>query len=119
VVSRDSVGIALAIALLNNLEVLAANFQNAYLNAPTKEKCDTIAGPEFGPDNEGRPVLIVQALYDLRSSGARWRDHLFDTIRTMGIKACLGDPNAWLRLNVSHAGPSNMNTCSYMLMTYL
>jgi hypothetical protein len=72
VVSRDSVQIALAIASLNNLEVLAADVQNAYLNAPTKEKCYTIAGPEYGPDNEGRPVLIVRALYGLRISGARW-----------------------------------------------
>jgi hypothetical protein len=50
VVSRDSVRIALMIASLNNLNVLAADVHNAYLKAPTKEKCDTIAGPEFGPD---------------------------------------------------------------------
>jgi hypothetical protein len=67
-VSRDSVRFALMIASLNNLNVLAADVQNAYLNA-TKEKCYTIAGPEFGPENEGRPVLITRALYGLRSSG--------------------------------------------------
>jgi hypothetical protein len=70
VVSWDSVRIALMIASLNNLNVLAANVQNAYLNAPTKEKCYTIAGPEFDPDNEGRPFLIARALYGLRRSGA-------------------------------------------------
>jgi Reverse transcriptase (RNA-dependent DNA polymerase) len=61
VVSRDSVRLALTLASLNSLSVLSADVQNAYLNAPTKEKCYTIAGPEFGPTNEGRPVLIVRA----------------------------------------------------------
>jgi hypothetical protein len=101
VVCRDSVRIALTIASLNNLEVLAADVQNEYLNAQTKEKCYTITGPEFGPNNEGRLVLIVRALYGLRSSGARWQDRLADTIRTMVFKACLGDPNEWLRENVN------------------
>jgi hypothetical protein len=104
VVSRDSIQIVLTIASLNNLEVLAADVQNAYLNAPTKENCYTIAGIDFGPDNEGRPLLIVRALYGLHSSGARWRDHLADTIRTMGSKAYLGDPDAWLRENVKSCG---------------
>jgi hypothetical protein len=49
VVSRDSVKIALYMASLNNLNDLAADVQNAYLNASTKERCYTIAGPEFGP----------------------------------------------------------------------
>jgi Reverse transcriptase (RNA-dependent DNA polymerase) len=104
VVSRDSVRLAFALASLNNLSVLAADVQNAYLNAPTKEKCYTIAGPEFGPDNEGRPVLIVRALYGLRSSGARWRDHLASTIRTLGFGPCLADPDVWLRRAIKPGG---------------
>jgi Reverse transcriptase (RNA-dependent DNA polymerase) len=86
----------LTIASLNNLNVLAADVQNAYLNAPTKEKCYTTAGPEFGSDNQGRPVLIVRALYGLRSAGARWRDHLAETIRGMGFVACLVDGDVFL-----------------------
>jgi hypothetical protein len=65
--------------------------QNAYLNAPTKERCYTIAGPEFGPDNEERSVLVVRTLYGLRSSGARWRYRL-------------DDGYAWLRPNVKSGG---------------
>jgi hypothetical protein len=79
-VSRGSVFIALTISSLNNVNVLAADLQNAYLNAPTKERCYTIAVPEFGPDNEDRPVLVVRALYGLRSSGAQWRDQLAEMI---------------------------------------
>jgi Reverse transcriptase (RNA-dependent DNA polymerase) len=97
VVSRDSVRIALTLALLNQLEVLVADVQNAYLNEPTSEKCYTISGPEFVPEIEGRPVLIVCALYGLRSSGARWRDHSSDTIRSMGFSSCLADADVYLR----------------------
>ena len=86
VVSRDSIRIAFLVAALNDLEVLAADVQNAYLNAPTKEKIYTIAGKEFG-SNAGRPAILIRALYGLKSSGARWRDHMAQTLRDAGFKA--------------------------------
>jgi hypothetical protein len=80
IVSRDSVRIAFLYAALNDLDILSADVQNAYLNAPTKEKLYTTAGLEFGSNNVNHPVLIVRALYGLRSSGAR----------------CKADPDVWL-----------------------
>jgi hypothetical protein len=50
VVSRESVCIALLIAALNDLEILSADIQNAYLHAKCREKIWTRAGPEFGSD---------------------------------------------------------------------
>ena len=97
VVSRDSVRIAFTIAALNDLDILAADVQNAYLNAPTRERLYTIAGMEFGANFVGRPVLIVRALYGLKSSGARWRDHMASTLRDGGFKSCLADPDVWMR----------------------
>jgi hypothetical protein len=44
VVSRESVRIAFLIAALNDLNILAADIGNAYLNAPTDEKVYTITG---------------------------------------------------------------------------
>ena len=80
VVSRDSVWIMFLIAALNNLDVLLADVQNAYLNAPTKEQVYTTAGLEFGSENVGKNVLIVRALYGLRSLGTWWRDHMASTL---------------------------------------
>ena len=80
VVSRESVRIAFMLAALNGLDVMAADIGNAYLNAPAREKICVACGPEFG-SNQGRPVLIVRALYGLRSSGARWREHMAATLR--------------------------------------
>ena len=54
VVSRDSVRILLTIAVLNDLDVLGADVQNAFLTAPNKEKCWMVAGPEFGPRKGSR-----------------------------------------------------------------
>jgi hypothetical protein len=93
IVSQNSMRIALTTASLDNLEVMASDVQNAYLKAPTKEKFYTMTGLEFGPDKEGHPVLSVSALCGLCSSGARWHNHLVDTIRSMGFTTCLLDNN--------------------------
>ena len=57
-VSRDSVCIMFMVAALNDLEILSVDVQNAYLNAPMKEKVYMIAGKEFG-ENFNCPALIV------------------------------------------------------------
>ena len=44
VVSCDSVRLASLIATLNDLDILAGDIQNAFLNAPTKEKVFFSAG---------------------------------------------------------------------------
>jgi len=104
VVSRDSIRIAFTLAALNDLNILSADVQGAYLNAPTKEKVYTIAGLEFGADKVGRPVLIVRALYGLKSSGARWRDHMASTLREGGFTSCKADPDVWMRPKVKPNG---------------
>ena len=96
VVSRDSVRIAFLIAALNDLEILACDIGNAYLNAPCKERIWFVAGPEFG-DRAGCPVKIVRALYGLKTSGAAWRNHLAATIREMGFEPTKADPDVWRR----------------------
>jgi hypothetical protein len=58
VVSRESVRIALTYALLNGLQVCAADIRNAYLQAPSSQKNYIICGPEFGLENVGKRALI-------------------------------------------------------------
>jgi hypothetical protein len=67
VVSQDSVRIAFVLAALNDINVLATDIGNAYLNAHPRERVYTTAGPEFGPELQGKHVLIVRALYGLKS----------------------------------------------------
>ena len=94
VVSRNSIRIAFTLAALNDLDVLSADVQGAYLNAPIKEKVYTIARLEFGAGKVGRPLLsIVRALFGLKSSGTRWRDHMASTLRKGGFISCKGNPD--------------------------
>ena len=78
VVSRDSVRIAFLVAALNDLDILATDIGNAYLNAPCREKIWFEAGLECGHANKGKGMKLVRALYGLKSSGASWR-HMFKT----------------------------------------
>jgi Reverse transcriptase (RNA-dependent DNA polymerase) len=103
VVSRESVRIAFLIAALNGLEIRSADVGNAYLNADCREQVWMTAGPEFG-SNEGKKVLIVRALYGLKSSGAAWRAHLAQSMLDIGFKPCLADPDVWMRPAVKPNG---------------
>jgi hypothetical protein len=95
VVSRDSVRIAFMLAALNDIDILACDIGNAYLNASPREKVYTTAGHEFGNELIGRHVLIVRALYGLKSSGAAWRSHLANTLQHLGYTSSLADPDVW------------------------
>ena len=96
VVSRDSVRIALTIAALNGLDVMACDIQNAYLTADCREKIWTIAGPEFGSE-QGRILIVVKALYGLKSSGAAFRSLLAETLRNLMYIPSKADPDVWMR----------------------
>jgi len=102
-VSRDSVRIALTIAALNDLKVLSCDIQNAYLTAKCREKIYTRAGPEFGSE-QGSLMLIVRALYGLKSSGAAFRSLLAETLYDMDYKPTKADPDVWIRPAVKPNG---------------
>ena len=103
VVSRDSVRIALTIAALNDLKVLACDIQNAYLTAPCREKIWMTAGAEFGSD-AGKTMLVVRALYGLKSSGAAFRAFLAETLYDIGYQPSVADPDVWMRPGLKDDG---------------
>ena len=104
VVSRESVRIAFLIAALNNMDILAGDIQNAYLNAPTSEKLYFIAGKEWKAD-AGKSIVIVRALYGLKSSALQWRNHLANILdNDLGFKSCLADPDMWFKKMIDSSG---------------
>jgi hypothetical protein len=58
-VLRESVRIAFLFAALNNLDIMAADIQGAYLNAPCGEKVFMVLGPEFRKMDKGKIGIIV------------------------------------------------------------
>ena len=103
-VSRDSVRILLTIAALNDLDVLGADVQNAFLTAPNNEKCMT-AGPEFGPE-EGKVFLVVKALYGLKSASFSFRSCMAEKLTAMGFLLSMADPDVWFRAATKADGES-------------
>ena len=70
-VPQYSVQIAFLIATLNDLDVLAVDVQNAYLNAPMKESFYMTVGLKWGMSNLNQPTLLIHVIYGSKSSAAR------------------------------------------------
>jgi hypothetical protein len=105
VVSRDSVRIGFLVAALNDFDILAADISNAYLNAPCRERVCFTAGREFGLSNMGKVVVIIRALYGLKSSGAAFHAHLAESLSSIGFKPCnKADPDVWMRAETKANG---------------
>jgi hypothetical protein len=95
VVSRESIRIGLLIAKLNDLEVFAADIQNAYLTISCKEKIYIILGEEFGPHRRGNNTIVLQVLYRLKSAGASFWNHLASCLGHLRFTLSRGDPDIW------------------------
>jgi hypothetical protein len=104
VASRDSIRIAFLLSALNDVNILAADIGNAYLNADTKEKVHTTLGMEFGQNMMGKTAIICKALYGLKSSGAAWRAHLPATLHDLKYRSSFADPDVWMRPNTKENG---------------
>ena len=115
VASRDSVRLGLMIAALNDINVLAADIGNAYLNAPCGERVHVKVGPElFGAEHEGKFAVIVRALYGLKSAGNSWRNHFAICIREdLGYKPTVADPDVYLKPETK---PDGTKYYSYLIV---
>jgi Reverse transcriptase (RNA-dependent DNA polymerase) len=112
VVSRESLRIAFLIAALNDLDIMLADIQGAYLNAPCAEKVYTVCGPEFR-HNEGRVGVIVKAFYVLKTIGYAWRIHLAETMRELNFDMCVADNDVWFRKAIREMAPNIINMCLF------
>ena len=70
---------------LNDLKVWATDIGNAYL--------------ESKRDIEGHTLVIVKALYGLRSSGLRWDERFANTLRDMQFSPSKAEDDIWMRRN--------------------
>jgi hypothetical protein len=83
------------LAVLNGLDVMACDLENAYLNAPCVEKIWFEGGLECGSD-KGKVCVVVRALYGLKSAGASWRVTLAQALRDIGFVSTIADPDVWI-----------------------
>ena len=84
------------IAKANKLLVCAADVGNAFLYGKTREKVYIRAGREFGED-AGRQLIIDGGLYGLKTSAARFHEHLSNKLRSMGYTPSKADTDFWIK----------------------
>ena len=72
----DTVRIGFFLGELYGLSCCACDIGNAFLYGKTKEKVYTTAGPEFGEKLRGKNLIFVKSLYGLKTSAARFHEHL-------------------------------------------
>eukprot|EP00978_Attheya_sp_CCMP212_P025247 scaffold80878_cov54-Attheya_sp.AAC.1 len=98
VVAMETIRYCMQVTAMNNLQVCAAaDVGNAFLYGKTREKVYvTIAGPEFG-DDAGKRMIIDKGLYGLRTSGARFHEHLSKKLRTLGFVPSKADADLWIQ----------------------
>jgi hypothetical protein len=97
-VSLRGLRIVTFLAELNGLDLWATDIGNAYLEAFTMERNYIFVGPEFG-QLEGHYLIIVKALYGLRTSGLCWHQRFADCLCNEGFSLCKAGPDIWMRLN--------------------
>ena len=96
VVGMETIRLAFTLAAMNNLQVCAADVGNAFLYGKTKEKVYIVAGPEFG-EHAGKRMIIEKGLYGLKTSAARFHEHLSAKLRSMGFYPSRADADLWMR----------------------
>ena len=101
VVSLRSFRICIFLGELNGLNIGSADVSSAYLEAYTQEKVVFTAGEEFG-ELCGHTLIIVKALYGLRSSGKRFNERISDTLRDIGFWPSYADSEVWMREHNGH-----------------
>ena len=96
VVSRYPVRILLLSAAFNDLDVMGADVQNAFLSVDNLEKHWIRAGPEFGAE-QGKVFIVVIALYVIKSASTYFRYFMANKLDEIGIKSIPADLGVWLR----------------------
>ena len=93
----DTIRIGFFIGELLKLLCCATDVGNAFLYGLSREKVYLIAGKEFGEGLLGRLMLVVKGLYGLKTSAARFQEHLADILRSLGFSPSKPDSNFWYR----------------------
>jgi Reverse transcriptase (RNA-dependent DNA polymerase) len=101
VVSLEGIRIVTLLVEMNDMELWTTDVGNTYLESYTEKKVCFIAGPEFGT-LEGLLMIIVRALYGLKSSEKRWHERLFDILVSLGFTSTKTEEDIWIKDVGSH-----------------
>jgi hypothetical protein len=89
------------------LSCCACDIGYSFLCGTTKQKVYITAGPESGAYLDGKHLTIDKALYGLKTSAARFHEHLSKSLLALGLKKTKHDPYLWM---VDKSSDHIMNT---------
>jgi hypothetical protein len=98
----DTVRIGFFLGEMYGLSCCACDNGNAFLYGKTKEKVYITAGPEFGANLHGKNLIIDKSLYGLKTSAARFHEHLSESLLRLCFKKNKHDPDLWMVNKSSH-----------------
>ena len=96
-VKTANVKLLIHIAVINDQDVIIADIGTAYLNARTKELIWIVAGPEFGPELQGKILILEGALYGAKGSANAWFLKLSDYQRSQKFTRSTMDMSLWYK----------------------
>jgi hypothetical protein len=102
VVQMDTVRIGFILGELYGLSCCSCNIGNAFLYEKIKEKVYITAGIEFGANLHGKNLIIDKSLYGLKTSAARFHEHLSKSLVRLGFKKIKHDPDLCMVDKSSH-----------------
>lgn len=97
VIGTEAVRLGFLAAEIYGLDCCVADVATAFLHGITREKLYIIAGPEFGPKLAGKRLVVYKSCYGLKTSAARFHEHLAAKIRKLGFKPSRADNDLWMR----------------------
>jgi hypothetical protein len=98
----DVVRIGFFLGELCGLSCCTCGIGNAFLYGKTKEKVYITAGPEFGANLHSKNLIIDKSLYGLKTSNARFHEHLSESLLRLGFKKTKHEPDLWMVDKSSH-----------------
>jgi Reverse transcriptase (RNA-dependent DNA polymerase) len=102
VVRMDTIRIGFFLGELYGLSCCACDIGNEFLYGKTKEKVYITAGPEFGSTLCGKNLIINKSLYGLKTSAARFHEHLAESLLRLGFVKTKHDNDLWMIDKISH-----------------
>jgi hypothetical protein len=89
----DTIRIEFFLGELYGLSFCACDIGNAFLYEKTKKKVYITAGPDFGTTLSGKNLKINLLLDGLKTSAARFHEHLAESLHRLGFKTTKHDPD--------------------------
>jgi Reverse transcriptase (RNA-dependent DNA polymerase) len=98
----DTIIIGFFLGELYGLSCCACDIGIAFLYGKTKEKVYITAGTDFGSRLYGKNLIINEPLYGLKTSAARFYEHLAESLLRLGFRKTKHDPDLWMVDKTSH-----------------